>query len=167
MSILFTTFVAVGLILGWFRDLSSEVFGQVFMFWSCILTSLVFGLFVELLVSRWRFKVSGLRGWRAGLQHVAVNWLVAFGVGTIALALLASHLFDASRSTAAVIVVIVIEFVVVCSVAALIDSRRLDQPGWTPLFRGFGNYALMNTVSMLVGVSAGRMYLNVFYPGVG
>jgi predicted DNA repair protein MutK len=168
MSILFTIFVAVGLLLGWIRDLSSQAFARQFLVWSCVLTSLVFGFFAELLVARWRFDEPGKHRWRRLFGHIATNWLLALSVSAIALALLALPVFDSMRVVAVVVSVIVIEFVVVCSIASVINARRQGLPRTRSAFlRGFGNYALLNAVSMVLGVAAGRLYLNLFYPGVG
>lgn len=162
MAILFVIFLALGLILGWVRDLSFT------LVWSCILTSLVFGALAELVVARWRFKALGSHAWRGALKHIATNWLLAFGVGAIVLALLALPVLNTAKTFLALGVVVALEFVAVCSIAAVISARRQNQsPTRMPFLRGFGNYALLNLVSMVVGVIAGRLYLNVFYPGVG
>ena len=168
MSILFTVLVAVGLLLGWNRDLSSRAFAQQFMVWGCVLASLVFGFSAEVVVARWRFGAPGKRSWRGLFGSIATNWLSALGVSAIALALLALPVFDSMRVVGLLVSVIVIEFVAVCSIAPVMHAHRQGQPMTRAAFlRGFGNYALLNAVSMVVGVAAGRLYLNVFYPGVG
>ena len=89
MSILFTVFIAVGLLLGWSRDLSLQVFARQFLVWSCVLTSLVFGLFAEFLVAHWRFDGPRSVDERSLLGHIVTNWLLALGVSALALATLA------------------------------------------------------------------------------
>jgi hypothetical protein len=168
MSILLTNLVIIGLLLGWDRGFSSLPSSEQRMFWSCGATSVVFGFLAELSVARWR--LGGLREhrWRRLLGHIVTNWLAALGVSAIALALLALPIFDSMRFLGLVVSVIVIEFVVVCSIASIIHARRQGRPRTRAAFlRSFGNYALLNIVSMVVGVVAGRLYLNLFYPGVG
>jgi hypothetical protein len=168
MSILFAIFVGVGLLLGWSRDLLSQDFARQFLVWSCVLVSVLFGFFAELLVARWRFDGADKRRWRSALGHIATNGLLALSVGAIALPLLALPVFDSMRVVRLVVSVILVEFVVVCSVASVFNARRQGHPRTRASFlRGFGNYALLNIASMVVGVAAGRLYLNLFYPGVG
>lgn len=162
MAILFAIFLALGLILGWMRDSS---FAPV---WSCIVINSAKAPKTKLVVARWRFKAIGSHAWRGAGQHIATNWLLALGVGAIALALLALPVLDSAKTFEALGLVIVFEFVAVCSFAAVISARRQGESPTRMLFlRDFGNYALLDVVSMVVGVLAGRLYLNVIYPGVG
>jgi hypothetical protein len=168
MAILFSILVAVGLLMGWNRSLSTQAFAQQFLVWSCILTSLILGFLAELLVARWRFHGPREHRWRRAFRHIAINWLLAIGVSAIALALLALPAFDSARAVGLLVSVIAIEFVLVCSTASVIDARRKGLPKARAEFlRGLGNYALLNAASMVMGVAAGRLYLNLFYPGVG
>ena len=167
MSILFTIFVALNLLLGWSHILLSQPFAQQFLVWSCVLTSVVFGFLAECLVAHWRFKGPG-KNWRGPLTHVATNWLLALTVSLVAFSVLALPIFDSVKTGGLIASVLAIEFLAVCSMAAFISARRQGQPtNRAGFLRGFGNYALLNIVSMAVGVGAGRLYLNLFYPGVG
>jgi hypothetical protein len=168
MSILFSVLVAIGLLLGWSRDLSSQAFARQFLVWGCVLASLMCSFVAELLVARWRFDVSDEHRWKSALGPIATNWVAAIGVSAMVSALLALPVLDSVRVAGLVVSVVVIELVVVCSIATVITARKRKQPRTRAVFlRGFGNYALLNIISMVVGVAAGRLYLNVFYPGVG
>lgn len=110
----------------------------------------------------------GVSRWKRSLRHIATNWYLAIGVSAIILALLALQILDSVRFMYVVVVVVGFELLAVCSLASIISARRDGHSTTRSIFlRGVGNYALLNVVSMVVGVVAGRLYLNIFYPGVG
>jgi hypothetical protein len=168
MAILFSTAVAIGLVLGWVQDLMSQPVAQQLLVGRCVLASLSIGFVADLLVARWRLAVPGGRWWNCALGIVTINWLSALGVSAVAAVMLVLPAFDSVRTGVLIASVIVVESVAVCSIASVIRARRLGRRATrVELLRGFANFALLNAVSMAIGVAAGRLYLNVFYPGVG
>jgi hypothetical protein len=168
MSILFTILVVIMLLNGGIDVLSEQPHAQQFLVLSCVLASLIFGFLAEWSVARWRFDGLSKRRWRSSLTYVATNWLAALSTGVFVFAVLALSVFDSVQFVRLIVMVVAIEFVVVCGIGSLINARSRGQLRDRSAFlRGFGTYALLNTVSMGVGVAAGRLYLNLFYPGVG
>jgi hypothetical protein len=168
MSILFTAFLAFGLLLGWIHDLWSESISYQFMVWSCILTSLVFGFSAELLVAAWRFKLPRVSRTRKAFLHIATNFVLAVGISLVVLVLLALPVLDSTRFAVLVVSVVLFEFLAVCTLASFIIARREHQSPIRSVFlKAFSNYALLNIASMVVGLAAGRLYLIIFYPGIG
>ena len=168
MSILFTLFLAVGLLADWFDDLWTDPFTANIRFLSCILMSLVLGFFSELLVAAWRFPLPRVSRWKKSLRHIALNWYLALGASAIVLVLLAMPILDSVRFLGVVACVVVVEFIAVCSLASVISARKAGQPRTRSIFvRGFGNFALLNLVSMVFGVGGGWLYLRIFYPESG
>ena len=168
MSILFTLFLAVGLLADWFDVLWTHTFKANFQFLSCILISLLFGFFSELLVAAWRLPLPRVSRWKRSLRHIAINWYLALSVSAIVLLLLAMPILDSAWFLGVVVCVVVLELVAVCSLASLISAKREGHSPTRSIFlRGFGNFALLNLISMVVGVGGGRLYLIIFYPGSG
>ena len=167
MSILLAAFLTVGLMAGWLDD-RLDASSQRFMVWSCILTSLTFGVLAELLFAAWRLELPRVRRWKRSLRYIATNWVLALGVGAVVLVLLALPLLDSLKFVELVVSVVVLEFLAVCSLASVLTAGREGHSLTRSVFlRGFGHFALLNAISMVVGVVAGRLYLNIFYPGVG
>lgn len=168
MAILFSTAVAMGFVLGWVQDLMSQPAARQLLVGRCVLASLSIGFVAEMLVARWRFSVPGGWWWSRALGIVTINWLSALGVSAVAAVMLVLPAFDSVRTAVLIASVIVVEWVAVCSIASLIRARKLGRRATRgELLRDFADFALLNGVSMAVGVAAGRLFLNVFYPGVG
>jgi hypothetical protein len=164
MSILFTTILTVGLLSGWFGHLRSDTFEERFIVWSCISTGLIFGIFAELLVATWRLEPRRISRWKGSLRHIATNWALALGVGVIVMILLALPLLDSVNFVQLAVSVLVLQLVAVCALASVISARRNGHsPTPSVLLRGFGNFALLNVISMVAGVVAGSLYIIVLH----
>jgi hypothetical protein len=168
MLILLTLFLAVGLNAGWINSLLDDSLGAQIMVLGCILVSLVFGLAAELLVGAARFDLSGGRPVRGLLRRIGTSWALAVCIGAVAVALLGSRAFDSIRVVPLLVSAVVLDLVVVCGIACVIEARaRRAARRQSVSLRDFGNYALVNVTSMVVGVTAGRVYLYIVYPGAG